>query len=929
MLKGIALLTLLVLAAFNMQSIGLKTVMATETNLKESLNIYHLYNETVFLLNITYYNNTDILKLNDILNYINNYTIIIFNINQTERTLRWFLSQYNPLYNSDSLIEKGILLKFYSDKISNINLTLLINKSQDLLRARLILLNKTSNYISLIGGGNYTYYIKRILSAIHYSAGGLYNLTQLMQPNGLVYQFDKSGLRKLYLLFTSSLTTSPEIKTSKTFKIDYTRYLENLTRSDFSSYSEINFYLFGINAINSTLDLKWNVGYNTHWISQAKFIISSNNKLGKVTITASKLDPFIIIAQRFDPAVFNSTSKLLISVFNLGSFNVTEVKVNFKLPQWLNAPNDTLIFKNVSTSIQEKSVDVKIVGSVNPGTYEISAPIATYNYGSTNFTTIGNTFLIGVNVKKFAALSFYLKPSSSQWPDLLSTGTDIYVVILNTGNSNATNVHLKFDYLDAKIPDLAAKGNLTFPITIQPSQYSKIPIGADVFYNTTLSYDNGTKTFNVNIPSSSLATIGSLFSFVNYLTIKANLFSNNFNLGITGLKWTMTALGLSRSSALYIPIDILKTQNLTYAGADSFSLQGDSVTTVYTVTRGYSSDVFLRINITSYNSFVIPLYQKTLPLTKKIIMDPLVFTSALIINKSINSTIVKPNQDVEVKIEITNKGESAIYNLTIQDILAKGWNITQGNNKLVVDVLSPDNTISLVYKVRAISPISPNMGQIIANFTLNGLEFEYNLTRFEIKIYSPVQFSILNWNKDNLNEGYLIIYDKKGNMLANVTISSGKASWDGYIGNFTAMIYYKKVNVLMQDFIVTSFNNTFIFRTYVFDLKVKITDLFGNTIDSANVMLIGNLTSSSELANNYFYFHDVPKGIYNLVIKIGNYEYKIPINVDETTSSEITISLPILVLGNGALNVNIIVGIILILFIALFAYYYVRIRAQK
>ena len=233
MLKGIALLTLLVLAAFNMQSTGLKTVMATETNLKESLNIYHLYNETVFLLNITYYNNTDILKLNDILNYINNYTIIIFNINQTERTLRWFLSQYNPLYNSDSLIEKGILLKFYLDENADINLTLLINKSQDLLRARLILLNKTSNYISLIGGGNYTYYIKRVLSAIHYSARGLYNLTQLMQPNGLVYQFDKSGLRKLYFLFTSSLTTSPEIKTSKTFKIDYTRYLENLTLRTF------------------------------------------------------------------------------------------------------------------------------------------------------------------------------------------------------------------------------------------------------------------------------------------------------------------------------------------------------------------------------------------------------------------------------------------------------------------------------------------------------------------------------------------------------------------------------------------------------------------------------------------------------------------------------------------------------------------------
>lgn len=929
MLKGIALLTLLVLAAFNMQSTGLKTVMATETNLKESLNIYHLYNETVFLLNITYYNNTDILKLNDILNYINNYTIIIFNINQTERTLRWFLSQYNPLYNSDSLIEKGILLKFYLDENADINLTLLINKSQDLLRARLILLNKTSNYISLIGGGNYTYYIKRVLSAIHYSARGLYNLTQLMQPNGLVYQFDKSGLRKLYFLFTSSLTTSPEIKTSKTFKIDYTRYLENLTRSDFSSYSEINFYLFGLNAINSTLDLKWNVGYNTHWISQAKFILSSNNKLGKVIITASKLDPFIIVSQRFDPAVFNSTSKLLISVFNLGSFNVTEVKVDFKLPQWLSAPNSTLIFKNVTGSILEKSVDVKIVGPVNTGIYEISAPIATYKYGSTNITTIGNTFLVGINVKKFAALSFYLKPSTSQWPDLLSRGTDLNIVILNTGNSNATNVHIKLDYLDIKLPDLAVKGNLTFPITIQPSQYSKIPIGGDVFYNATLSYENGTKTFNVNIPASSLATIGSLFSFVNYLTVNANLFLKNFNLGTVGLKWTMKTLGLARSSTLYVPIDILKAQNLTYAGSDSFSLQGESIVAPYTAARGYSSDVFLRINITSYNSFVIPLYQKTLPLTKNIIMDPLVFTSALIINKSINATIVKLNQEIEVKINVLNKGESAIYNLTIQDILSKGWNITQGSNKLVVKVLSSNETVSLIYKAKAISPISQTMGQIVANFTLNGFDLSYNLTKFEVKIYMPAQFSILNWNKENLNEGYLIIYDKNGNMLANVTISEGKAYWDGYIGNFTAIVYYKKINVLKQNFIVTSFNNTFVLKTYVFNINLRITDIFGNTISSANVKLIGNLTINSELLNNYFYLHNIPKGVYNLVIKIGNYEIKTPIYIDETVSKKINITLPVIVLGNVALDVGLIIGILLILFITLFAYYYLRIRKPK
>jgi hypothetical protein len=85
-------------------------VLADQPNLIEELNIYHTYNETIFSLNLIYYNNTDILKLGNYLSHINNYTIIIFNLNQTERLLRCFLSPLNPISTFDFLIEKGIVI---------------------------------------------------------------------------------------------------------------------------------------------------------------------------------------------------------------------------------------------------------------------------------------------------------------------------------------------------------------------------------------------------------------------------------------------------------------------------------------------------------------------------------------------------------------------------------------------------------------------------------------------------------------------------------------------------------------------------------------------------------------------------------------------------------------------------------------------------
>jgi uncharacterized repeat protein (TIGR01451 family) len=899
-------------------------VLADQPNLIEELNIYHIYNETIFSLNLTYYNNTDILKLGNYLSHINNYTIIIFNLNQTERLLRWFLSPLNPISTFDFLIEKGIVLKIYYDSISNINTNYLIYKANIALKTKFLALNVTNNFILLVSGGNYTNLISNTLKLINYKYKGLYELFSSSSPEALIYQYNSQGLRKLILIKTSTFTTTPQIKTEKTFQIDYTQYLGNLTKSEMSSKSELNFYLFGLNVINSTLQINWNTGYDKHWITQGKYILNSSQKIGKVVITASKLDPFIIIFQRMSPGVFNSTSKMIVSVFNIGAFNVKQVKVKLNLPNWLSSTNDTLVFNNVTFSMQSKSLNVTVIGQLSPGVYEIPAPVAYYSYGSTNFTTIGNTIQVGYKVKHFASLSFYIRPSSSQWPDLFSSLTDLYIVVLNTGNVNATNVHIKIDYFDTVMSNVTANGNVTFPISMQPLSFNNLPVGADVFYNATITYTNSSQTYSIKIPASSLATIGSLYSYVNYLSTNLIPSINEAQLNRTVFKWLANILGTARSVIFWTKKSYLNSQGLIHSGTDSFSEVSDTIQTSYSSIRGSSVYISISLNITKHDSFVIPFFENVTPIKKIILQSPLVFSSALILEKSTNSTLIKINQTLAIKVTITNKGSSPLFDVYAQDILAEGWKLTSGAKSVYKEILFPNESITIEYSALPISPKSPNIGQTNAQFNVFGIKFNSTIASYELKIFIQVLLDINKWNGLKLSSGSLLLYDSKGNLVANITIADGKAMWPGYIGNFTAKVIYQGVNVLTQQIVVTSSNTTFSLRTYIFDLRIKLTDLLGLPIKNADVKVIGNLTQVLSYSDGFYTLNNIPKGMYLLVIKVGSYEYKVPIVIDESTNTKIEIPLSIIDIEGFTIDFSLIIGVLIILFIALFAYYYLR-----
>lgn len=928
MLKALLLTTLILTIIFNQyHSKGFE--LSPERQLEEKLNIYQIFNETIFELNISYTNDTDILKLGNELSRLNNYTIIVANLNMTERSLRWFFSEYNPMNRFPFLIEKGAVFAFSYNETANVNKNNIISSIEDFFKAKFIIVNETSTKTFLVTGGNLETYIAKTLEAIKYNHGGFYNLTSRLFPKVLIYEYKKQGVRNLTLIGTTYLATSPQISSSNVFTIDYTRFLGNITRSEMSSRSVINFYFYGISVLNSTLKLKWNTGYLQHWITTAQYIVNEGEKLERLTFTVSKIDPLVIVMQRVKPAFTNSSSNLYVSVFSLGSSNATEVKVKLNLPSWLSAENDTLIFKNVSSSTQEKSVKISVMGNLTSGVYEISSPIAYYKKGDTNFTTIGNTILLGYKVKSFASLSFYVTPSSISGPDVLSGPSDFSIRVFNNGNANASNLRLLTDYLDQRLLNLTAGKNDTFPFSINPVFYKEIPKGADVFNGLILSYYNGTQKYEIKIPYSPLFSFSSAFPFINFLSLSARDYSNVFNLTKVNLQWDSIALGLSRSSIILVDSKLLTKQGLVHAGKDSFDERNGIIQAKYSFNRGYSHVISISLNITKNENLVIPVFQISEPLKRSVLMDPIVISSALILTKHLNSTTLKVGGHLLINVTLTNKGSSVIYNVDLRDYLSPGWVLINGNNRTFIETLKPNETITLRYIAKAEFPTSAEIGSAIAFFDFFGKTLTVSSGAITLNILSQVSFYIYGWNFSKLNSGILKIYDTKGLSVANLTIENGSTTWEGYIGRFIVKVVYENNEVLSKEIQITAYNTTFNLRAYVFDLKVKLLDLFGNPISDANVKVYGNVSRSPTLGNGYYEFYNLPKGVYYLIIKVGSYEYKMPLGVDSSTSETITLNLPLIKIFSIVLDVSLVVGIILVLFVILFFYAYIRTKKSQ
>ncbi len=927
MLKFSFIFSLIILTLFPTPSFNVLSVTNANTGLIETIDIYQVYNETIFVLTLSYSNTTDILNLGRLLDIINGYEIVISNLELSERSLRWFLSSYNPMEKLPFFLSKGFVVRIFFNDSEQVDFKLIVSKLAESFKTKFILLNKTNQQAVFLTGGNYRFYIEELIKTIDYKYGGFFNITSKLSTEAVIYEYSKDGSRKLTLIASSTLTASPEIGSARTFSLDYSRFLGNLTPSKSASTSKLNFFLYGISVINSTLPIKWSTSYSQNWITTSSYVLKADEKINKILLNASKLDPFIIVTQRASPASFNSSSKLFVSVFNLGSFNASEVRVKLNLPTWLSYDNDTLIFKNISNAVQEKSITIRVVGNISKGVYEIPPPIAYYSYRDTNFTTIGNTLLVAYQEKSFASISFYVKPARIS-PDILTGPTTFSVFVQNTGNVNATDLNLRVDYLEQKLPNVTARGNETFSFLVDPSKYKSIPLGASVFNELTLKYNNGSRSYEVKIPSSPLFSFSSSFPFINYLSIKSQNFTTVYNLTNVSLSWESKALGLMRSSKIRIDKSILDSQGLKHLGKDSFNEERNFLLARYSFNRGYEHFISLVLNITKHDNFVIPAFQLVEPLNKEILIDPLVFSSVLDIERFLNSTILRVGESISISVNVINKGDVPLYDVNLRDYLAAGWVLLSGNNMTSVSVLRPNESLSLSYVAKASSPIVPNIGSSVVTFNLFGKTFIASSGNLTLKISTQVKFSLLTWNFKPLDGGILKIYSTKGTSVANLTIENGNAVWEGYLDDFVVKVLYKDAEVLSQSIKITATNNTFELKTFVFDIRIKVLDILGIPVSNAKILIKGNLTKEFSMKEGGYDLDNIPKGVYEVIVRIGNYEYKVPLVVNEFTSRVVVFNLPILSFGDMAIPIHYLVGGLLLFFMVSFIFVYTTSRRR-
>jgi conserved repeat domain len=894
--------------------------------IKENLKITQIYNETIFILNITAENSKPIFSLiNEDIDNIQYFGVVIYNLNLTDRTLRWFFSDLNPIKDFPFLMEKGFLVKM-SVKSDNLE-QIILNKLSDKFKTKFVKIE--SDYH--ITGGKYGLYIDDFLLSLNYTYKGFYNLNEYLKPVGIKYEI-KGSIQQLIFIYITPFAVSPDIYSKRIFNINYSRYLENITSSEFSSESKIEFFLYGMAVHESIPKITWLSSYENNWVTYSYYNIGKNERVGKVSLNCSKLDPFVLVTQTANPGVFNSTTKLYILIYNYGTVDAYNITVKVNLPSGITANNDTLVFSKVSPNQFSKKY-LELSSSINESKiFEFPPPEVYWKLGNTVIKTVGNPLKVGYKVASFASLSYIIFPNkvAGELHDILNIPTEFKIIVNNTGNVEAKNVKLILDYLNQNIGDIKHNDSSFMIFEVEPYKFKIVPNGSVAIPGFTITYEYNNKTEKLESKNPYFYTFSSYFSYVNYLSLTQQELNNVISPPKINLAWSSIALGSPRLIIINSTLKELEKQGIKYSGPDSFTKKEDRIEVRYSFNRGDRHTISLALNFSNYSHYIItPIYQYVEPFQTKILVPPLVFSSAILVKKETNSTLIGVGSYLNVTVILSNLSNDTIYNVDLYDEIPIGWKFISGLNRTFASSLKPKTNLTLTYIIEAIEPTFNYLPSAKANYYFFGNNWNSISSQVNILIKLIVKFKILDWNMKNLTEAILRIKDSKGNLLGNYTVKNGILEWEGFVGSITIDVIFRNQIVNSNSFYLTSKNTSITIKTYVFDLNLSLKDIFGLNIKNAKVYLeSSNLTIYPNAKGNLLIFEGIPKGLYYLNIEIGNYKYKVPIVIDERFSQNINMGLPLIEIGSIILDLQTLIAIILLFFLAFFIYITISLRKK-
>ncbi|MGC8948557.1 MAG: hypothetical protein ACP5OK_04375 [Thermoprotei archaeon] len=902
------------------------TILAQEQHeqYSETLHIYQIYDKTI-IMGIFSGNRIKQLLPTTFVQGLQYFSISVAKYTPDTANVYWFINDNPERENAPYLYWRGIQVNV-TYQTNNYDSNALINWLSDNFQTVFQGLSSTSKSRIFYSSGNLDTFSKLLIdSTIDQDTQGFLNLFRKHTISYVEYRFS-NGENKLIIVTVINIPQSIIPRNIGLVSVlNYTKILNTeLQSSPFSNDSLIIFHLYGLSVnksdVNYAQNINWVSGPNNHWTTTGFYKVPPNTMIQKMNIYVTLFNQPLIfyLIPSISYLLDDETVQITVNVTNPNQTTINNVTVNLMIPKgFMETPSTTVYIGDIKPN---STISKKVLLHYVHSEENILRIRSMYSYydGITMVQGYANDVIISTEFAHFPSIVYYVKPLTATLQIDGNSTVTYEVNIHNIGNDDAKNVMLHMGTYHINLGQINKNESRVYKIRYDPKNvtFSQIiPFRSDATppIYVTFTYNNLSFTLLSNTTLPSLARVFSNYQiFIGIFVSKSILFTSTY-----AAMWNITNIGGLKTIPIILNKTWLSEIGFTHNKLDDFSETPKYLIVNRSVLFNRSIVISLSLTATRNDTFILPPLFQNISGLPPIMMEPAILTNAIYIIKNVSKSSLNIGDMLDIIISIQNLGSKPIFSIIINDTLPQGWELIEGKLKSNISRIDAHSTYVLKYSARALDPQSQILPSLDVQFSVNNFNLKYTSKQIIVHVTLLINLNIVAWNNEPLKSGFLMIKDSVNKNITKMSISDGKVTWNGYVGNFNIQIIYRNTTVYNGSISITRNNSTLTLKTSVYPFIIRTVDLFNNLINSeiyvySNKTLFGKDNNSVNIL--------LPSGSYNILIKSNGKIFSMPLDVVGPSNKTIDIQFNVIQIGNISIDVPILMLMITILFVIIIAF---------
>ncbi len=830
----------------------------------------------------------------------------IANFTPDANLVKWFFDKYNPelKVSTDMVFWRGAVLNItYPAELdcdeAKARADALAEKLNSIHHIGLYLLKRENNSFIYVSQANYSKLISTLMTNVRDAVGdGFILVPQRLGVKYLAYYlYPSEGIEGVSALGVATLNLTRD-DLYRYVKIDYLSVIGGISSSSRSSSSRIVVRLYGL-MVNSTqiegVEMgDWVSGLSSEWITHSWGEVAPGTRISNFSLTLGTFHSLLIVTLSSSTAhpELDEKFNLKLRIKNLGDTEARNVTVKLRLPEGFEPVSQTTVkIESIpGGGAVERSFEVK---SVLNGTFIIPAPTCTYTVGATKVEVWGNEIALAPGASSFASVSARMIPLANLTEVTGGSSVDYNLTITNIGDVKPSSIKVVFSGYSFEVVSIAPGESFTETVSYDPTlqRFMKhVPNGALSNGPTVIEFTNGSgKALRINVwglsqlPSLSISINNHAMLFGQYV---GDLFFTSDKLV---LRWNLTGLGGSRPVSIVVYKKPLDEMGLQHGHGDDFMTTYTLLKAEKSVAAFSNGSLGLVLETTAKDHYHIPppivKHPSSIP---DCMLEPVTVSNGIEVSKSALPDVLTIGETVEVKVTVRNLGTTPLYDVHVNDTVPEGWILVEGATEGWIEILTSNSTFEVSYKIRAENPINETLPSAQVTVSLSGISLRFSTRSLALRIGLTVNIIVLTSYNESLPSGRLRIIDEKIGRVYNLTISDGRAIWNGYIGVFKVEAYYESNLVLSERVTITRETSDLKLQAAIYRARLSIYDLLGLPLKGIKVVLRGEGGYTRELmtgSNGTVSMNLLPGAIYTIEVRFGGQLYTYRLVVDKNIES--------------------------------------------